>query len=263
MPVASRMRITGGRLVALLMGIPLVVAASGDAAFTLVGFYVHASEHHQVSYPGHGGAISLQTSAGSVNIVVGNGNEVGVSYTEHYQLKRPTVTSTTSGGGVQIVARCPGGLLGQNCQINYVLTVPADVSLTIHTGDGPITTTGTTGVQSYNTGDGDIRLTDVAGSVTARTGDGGIDATSLSATSLDATTGDGGISAAWTTAPTSVVAITGDGSIDVLVPGGSYRVSVVTGDGHTSSTVPDDPAASSSISAHTGNGGIRIGLTHG
>jgi hypothetical protein len=265
MPVASRLRITGGRVLAVVIGIPLVIAASGDAAFNLVGLYAHTSEHHQVSYPSQGGEISLQTSSGNVDIVVGTARDVGVSYTEHYQLKKPTVTSTTSGGGVQLVARCPGGLLGNNCEINYVLTVQANALLAIHTGDGHISSTGTNGSQSFDTGNGGVTLIDVGGAVVVRSGNGSINGTSLLATSLEATTGNGGISAAWTTAPTSVDATSGDGGIDLVVPAGSggYRVSATTGDGSTTIAIPNDPAASSSIAARTGDGGITIGYPRG
>jgi hypothetical protein len=222
MSPVPRSRLSGGRLLALTIGIPLVIAAGSEGAFTLVGLYAHASEHHGVDFPVSGGNVSLRTSSGSVTIVAGTGSEVTVSYTEHYQLKEPTVTSTATGGGVQLAAACPGGLLGSNCAVNYVITVPASMALAVHTGDGSVRSTGTTGVQSFDSGDGHISLVDVGGTVSATTGDGSID-------------------------------------ITVPVSSGPYRVSASTGDGTTHVTIPDDRSAASSIDARSGDGSVTIG----
>jgi hypothetical protein len=261
MSLSTRTPWTSGRVLAVVIGIPLALAAAGQGAFNLIGLYAHTSEHHAVSFPLGSGAISLTTGDGSVTVVVGQNDVVGVSYTEHYELKRPTVSSTTTGGGVQLVAKCPGGLLDNNCAVNYVLTVPASASMTLHTGDGTVHITGTTGVLAVDTGDGSVHLDGVSGAVTAKSGDGSIDASALRSTSVQATTGDGDVSLEWAVMPTQVDATSGDGGIHLQLPKGSgpYRVSSTTGDGSSHVTVPSDSTAKASIAAHTGDGSITIG----
>ncbi len=99
------MNATGGRIAALAVGLPFVVAAAVFGAFSMVGTFAHASERHVASYQWNGGAITLRTT-GNVTVEVGTGTQIGVTYTEHYELKKPTVTASTSNGGLQLSAAC-------------------------------------------------------------------------------------------------------------------------------------------------------------
>jgi len=254
------MQATGGRVAALAVGLPFVVGVAVVGAFTVVGDFASTSEHHVASYQWSGGTVTLRT-AGTVTVEVGTGSQVGVAYTEHYQLKKPTVTSSTASGGVQLTASCPGGIFGSNCQVNYVLTVPANAALNVHSGNGYIHVSGSAAALSLATGNGGIEFDDVTGDVVARTGDGGITGTDVGAKNVQASTGNGGVHIDWSVAPTTVVASTGDGSIHLVLPQGSgpYRTSTHTGDGSVQVTTPTDPTAAASITAKTGNGGISIG----
>jgi hypothetical protein len=219
------MRATGGRLAALAVGLPFVVAAASYGAFSMVGLFAHGSERHVASYQWQGGAIDLNTGSGTITVETGTGTQVAVTYTEHYQLKKPTVTSSVSASGLQLTAKCPGGLFTSNCAINYVLTVPATATLKLHTGDGAIS------------------------------------GTQVSSKNVQASTGDGSIRIDWSAAPTTVVTTTGDGSVHLVLPQGSgpYRTSTHTGNGSVHVTALVDSTAAASITAETGNGGITIG----
>jgi hypothetical protein len=251
---------SGGRVAALAVGLPFVVGAAIVGAFTVVGAFAQTSERHVASYQWSGGAITLHTD-GDVTVEVGTGTQVGVAYTEHYQLKKPTVTSSTSNGGVQLTATCPGGLFGSNCQINYVLTVPATATLNLHTGDGDIHLSGSSGSAALDTGDGDIEFDNVTGNVAAQSGDGDISGTQVGSTNVQVSTGDGDVQIDWSVAPTTVVATSGDGGIHLMLPQGSgpYRTSTHTGDGSAHVTSLVDSTAVASITATTGDGGISIG----
>lgn len=251
---------TGGRLAALAVGLPCVVGAAVVCAFTAVGSFAHASESHAASFQWTGGAVTLRT-AGNVTVEVGTGAQIGVTYTEHYQLKKPTVSSSTSNGGVQLTASCPGGLFGNNCTVNYVLIVPATAALDLHSGDGYIHVSGSTAALTLDSGDGAIKFDDVSGDIGARTGDGTISGTQVSSKNVQASTGDGSIHIEWTAAPTTVVTSSGDGSIHLVLPQGSgpYRTSTHTGDGSAHVTSLVDSTAAASITANTGDGSISIG----
>jgi DUF4097 and DUF4098 domain-containing protein YvlB len=252
---------TGGRVTAVAVGIPLALGVMGWQAFSMVGYMAQTSEHHEASYPWNGGEISIDVTSGSVHVVVGDSDTVGVSYTEHYQLKEPTVSATASDTGVQIKAHCPGALFSNNCEINYVLTVPSSAKMTIHSGNGGVHVSDVTGALNLDTGDGGIVLDDVSGDVQAHTGDGGVHGSALRSKSLQAHTGDGGIDLEWESAPTTVAITSGDGGVHVTVPQGSgpYRVDASSGDGGRDVSVPTDPNAAASITVHTGDGGISVG----
>lgn len=255
------MKATGGRLAALAVGLPFVVAAALYGAFTMVGLFSHGTERHVASYQWQGGAINVNTSAGTITVETGNVTQIALTYTEHYQLKKPTVTSSVSASGLQLTAKCPGGLFGSNCAINYVLTVPITAALTLHTGDGAIHVSGSTAALSLDTGDGAIEFDNVTGDVGARTGNGAISGTQVSSKNVHASTGDGSIHIDWSVAPTTVVATSGDGTIHLVVPQGSgpYATSTHTGDGSVHVSVVSDSNAASLITAETGDGSITIG----
>lgn len=252
---------TTGRITALAIGLPLVLGVVGFQAFDMVGLMAQTSEHHEATYPWHGGEIALDISSGGVTVVTGDNNTVGVSYTEHYQLKRPTVSATPAAAGLQLKARCPGALFSNNCYINYTLTVPSSAKMTIHTGNGGVRVADLTGALSVSTGAGGVNLTNVSGDLVAHTGDGGVNATGLRSSALQVHTGNGGINLQWASAPTSVSVTSGNGGVQLTVPAGSgpYRVTVSSGNGGRDVSVPTNPSASSSITVHTGNGGIRVG----
>jgi hypothetical protein len=255
------MYVSGGRVAALAVGLPFVIGAAVVGAFSVVGDMAQTSEHHAASYQWNGGAITLRTD-GNVTVEVGAGSQVAVSYTEHYQLKKPTVTSSTSDGGVQLTATCPGGILGKGlCAINYVVTVPAAAALNLHSGDGYVHVSGSTGTLALDTGNGGIEFDNVTGNVVAHTGNGGVSGTQVSSKNVQASTGNGGIHITWSDAPTTVVATTGNGGINLVVPQGSgpYRTSTHTGNGGAHVSVASDSSAASSITADSGNGGITIG----
>ncbi len=254
------MFLTNGRLAAVAVGIPLVLATAGWGAFSMVGMFAHTSEHHVAGYDWQGGEISVNTSSGSVRVQAGTGTRVEVAYTEHYELKKPTVSASTVDGGVQLSAKCPGGIFANNCDINYVITVPTSARLMLHTGNGSVRVTGISGDASIDTGNGGITLDNVSGGIVAHTGNGGIRGTQVRSTSFEAKTGNGGIRVDWAVAPTNVTATTGNGGVRLAVPIGSgpYRVSTHTGNGGVNVAVPTDPSAHDSITARTGNGGLQI-----
>jgi hypothetical protein len=255
------MVLTGGRLATLLVGLPLAIAVAAVGGFSAVGWFADASEQHSAGYDWHGGAITMRVGSGSVRIQAVAGTHVSVSYTEHYQLKRPTISATTTGGGLQLTAKCPGGLLGDNCAVNYVLSVPASAALDVHTGSGGLHVIGVTGTETLDSGDGSITLENVSGAVTAHTGNGHIGGSQLRSASVQASTGDGGIEVDWAIAPTAVVMSTGNGGVHLEVPKGSgpYRVTTHTGNGGVNVAVATDPQSTSSISVRTGDGGIDVG----
>jgi DUF4097 and DUF4098 domain-containing protein YvlB len=151
--------------------------------------------------------------------------------------------------------------VGLGCSGNVRLQVPRGTTVRLHTGDGHLTVSGTTGAVDVSSGDGGLTVSDLRGPLRLRTGDGSIEGTDLRSRSVDVHTGDGRVQLAFATAPDGIRAATGDGSLDVFVPrdGSPWRVDATTGDGSKTIDVATDPAASRRIELHTGDGPVRLG----
>jgi hypothetical protein len=151
------------------------------------------------------------------------------------------VSGASTASGVSISGHCPGGLFGQNCTINYVITVPKAAALQLRVSDGSLTVDG------------------ISGSVVAHVGDGAIHGTQLSSKSVDASVGDGSVRLEWLTGPTRVASRVGDGSVHISVPRGSGPYAIQhSGSGSSSIAVATDPAAVSTMDLHVGDGSIRV-----
>jgi Putative adhesin len=239
-PAPAGFRGTPGRVLALVIGLPLILGAVGWSAFSFVGFLARTSEHHHASYAYAGGAVAVNVNSGDVQIRAADTRAVDVEYTEHYELKRPTVRGSSTAKGVTLTGHCDGSPLGQNCQINYVITVPKQAVLQVHIGDGRLTLQG------------------VAASVTARVSDGYIHGSQLAAKSVQASVGDGNVNLQWDAAPSDVNASVGDGDVNVTVPPASGPYAIRTsGSGGSDIRVATDPAAKDLMVLHAGDGHLR------
>jgi hypothetical protein len=239
----TAMRSTPGRVVAVVIGIPMLLAGIALGAFNLAGLFAHTSENHQVSYPWHGGTLSLDADNGNVTVRSSpQASAVSVSYTEHFGLKKPVVKGRTLDSGVQLSSRCPSWLLRSGCSINYTILVPAGAKLKLATRDGS------------------VLLDGVDGSVVVNAGDGRVQASDLRSPAVDVKGGDGSVSLNWASAPETVQVSRGDGSVNLSLPAnsGPYAVAKQMGDGHSDITVAQDPKASRSIVVHMGDGSLSI-----
>lgn len=127
-----------------------------------------------------------------------------------------------------------------NHSVKVDITVPRDLSASLHTGDGPISVRGVHGSVRANTGDGPVRIEDFDGTLDAQTGDGPVN--------LRGRFEDLRIQ-------------TGDGPVDIsAMPGSKIRNSwrVQTGDGPVQFRVPQDLSAN--LDLHTGDGPIHLDL---
>jgi hypothetical protein len=234
-------RATPGRVVTIVLGLPLMLAGVAWGAFAIIGVLARTSEHHHATYPWSSGTISLEVGSGDVQIRAASTRTVGVDYTEHYEFKRPTVQAKSSGSGLSLTSHCDSGILGQNCSINYVITVPEQAALRLHLGDG------------------NVNLQGVTASVVVQAGDGDINGSKLRSASFQVSSGDGGMHLQWATAPSNVALSMGDGDIDLTVPNGSGPYAIrQSGSGGSDIKVATDPNAVAAMTLRTGDGNVRV-----
>lgn len=163
---------------------------------------------------------------------------------------------------------------GWRCQVDYEVTLPAEVPVTGDLGSGDLRVSGMRSVQAdvksgsveledisgrveVRASSGDIRLADVQGDVVVRTGSGEISGSDLRGRQLTAESGSGDVELAVSEAE-SVRVETGSGDIELTVPPGAYAVKSRTGSGEEEIEVPVDPNARQELLLSTGSGSIRV-----
>ena len=239
----TALRSTPGRIAAVAIGIPVLLAGIGQGVVSVTSLLARSSENHQVSYAWHGGTLSLDADDGTVTVRrSAKTTVVSVAFTEHFGLKRPLLKGSADASGVQLSSKCPSGLFGNDCSIDYTVLVPAGATLNLHTRDGA------------------VLLDGVDGPVTVDAGDSRVQASDLRSSKVNVSLGDGSLSLGWASAPTSVRVSMGDGSINLALPAGSgpYAISKQMGDGRSTISVADDPKAPRSISLKMGDGSISV-----
>ncbi|MGH9775052.1 MAG: DUF4097 family beta strand repeat-containing protein [Candidatus Acidiferrales bacterium] len=167
------------------------------------------------------------------------------------------ITESQNGSHVEIEIHVPNlHFSWRNHSLRLELSVPRNLDLDIHTGDGNISSDSLAGRVQLDTGDGNINANNLAGDVRLHTGDGYIEGTGF-AGSLDGDTGDGHIHIGGRF--DGLKLHTGDGSIEVRVAQDSKMTSewtLRTGDGSVTVQLPSNFNAQ--LDAHTGDGHINL-----
>lgn len=138
------------------------------------------------------------------------------------------------------------------------VTVPAEVVLSVRTGDGAIDCEPLTGQFTFESGDGAVRAHGLKGDIEVSSGDGRVILDDLDGR-LRARSGDGRITAAGRFDALDLG--TADGRVEATARKGSRVTtpwSIQTGDGSVSLRIPDDTAAL--LDARTRDGRIHVEL---
>jgi hypothetical protein len=249
----------------------LVTAAVTSAACTIDvqgdghGQGVVVREQKRVALTGMPN-VTIRTFDGSIQLRPGEGNEIFLDIERQAataaEAKELVVNVTESGGNVLIEAKRPrrsnddwihlGGWSSPS--VRMTLTVPRQLNLEVHTGDGAIDVSDLAGRVEVRTGDGPVRLQGVEGEVTVRTGDGSVVVRDVRG-SVVVSTGDGSVEMSGRFE--GLRARTGDGAISIdALPGSTMRGdwNVSSGDGGVMIRLP--PGFNADVDAHTGDGSI-------
>lgn len=234
-PVPSRTRPSRRpRRIAIFAAGALVAAGAGTAVALSGGHRVEQRETlaHPITaltVDGTGGDVTVRSGAttGTVEVV-----RRGPAPRNDGALPG----ATTWDGASTLVLRpdCSGG-----CDVDYQVTVPDGVAVTVHTGSGDIELNGTLGTISLQTGSGDIDADVSSDTVTLHTGNGDADLRLRDA-------------------PDQVTASSGSGDIDIRVPKGeTYQVTHDTGSGDVDLNVQQGQS-DHVIQVRTGSGDISV-----
>ena len=275
--MTSRLPMTPGRWVALVIGTPLALVAIGWTALTAVAFAGLGSSRVNLAVPLHGRTAAVSVDEGDISVGPGPAGQLRVHGTLHYSLIRPKLTWGRSGSTVALHARCqvPTGV----CSFDYVVAVPPAARSVVSTAAGNLTASGLAGTVTLSAGSGDIKATGISGRTTIsdQSGDitvnspagarvlimndsGDITGSGVSSRQLNAQDQSGDITVVFTKVPDLVKISDQSGNIKLVLPPGptTYRVSASTSSGQTSIGVPQSPTSQHVISATDQSGDITI-----
>ncbi len=274
--MATRLPLTRGRVTALVIGMPVVLAILGWMAFSAVALASQVSYRVNVSAPVSGQGVRLALGQADAVIRPGSVSRIQVSGKLSGSLARPEFHSHMTATGLALNARCP--VPTGNCTLDFHVTAPGgrplnvsgssgdlDVAgfrghVTVFDRSGNISASALAGAISLSSGSGDIGASGLVGSrVKLSNGSGDIDVTGLAATDVSGGENSGDIALTFSRVPRQVSIENGSGNITLVLPrGASYQVDARSLSGDVGVGVKTRPSAASVITATAGSGDISI-----
>jgi hypothetical protein len=220
-------------------------------------------------------SLVVQSYGGQVQVTSAQVARVNVTETISYDQGADSpslVTQSVSGGRLSL---SDPACTHSDCNVDFDVTVPADVTVTASTGGGQLTVSGTAGANlasdggqvlatlirgplTVNTGGGPLSLRAVSGPLRAETDGGTLIAQDIAAATATITTGGGPAMVTFATAPEKVLVSTDGGPATLAVPGGPYNLTADSGGGPQSVRIATDPTALPSITINSGGGPLRV-----
>ena len=221
-------------------------------------------------------SLTVQSNGGQVQVAAGPVSRVQVTETIMYDRPGdgppPTVAPSVSGGRLSLSDQA---CASSGCGVDFSLTVPFGVTVSVATQGGPVAVSGVAGAD-LDTGGGPARATLIGGPLTASTeggplalagvtgplradtGGGNLTAQDVAAATATITTSGGSAMVAFAAAPDSVSVSTDGGPVVLAVPGGPYAVAADSDGGPQSVAIATNPDARPTLAVTSGGGPLRI-----
>jgi hypothetical protein len=202
-------------------------------------------------------SLVVQSYGGQIQVTSAHVDRVHVTEMISYDQgtePAPVVAQSVSGGRLSL---SDPTCAHSDCNVDFDVTVPADVTVTASTGGGPLAVSGTAGANLASSG-GPMRATLIGGPLTVNSGGGPLVVQGLSAATATITTGGGSAMVSFATAPEKVSVGTDGGPATVIVPGGPYNLTANSGGGSQSVRIATDPTALPSITITSGGGSLQV-----
>jgi hypothetical protein len=276
--VTERLPMTRGRVLALVIGVPLVLALIGWTALTEVAFAGQGSYPVNLDVPASGGTAGVSVDSANITVEPGAAGQLRLTGTAHYSVVRSSVTWHRTRSGVTVASRCrfPTGV----CSADFTVAIPASARAVLSDGSGDMTLRGLTGhvsagagagnISAYGLsgtvdlgdGSGDVRGTALSGPrVTLSSGSGNISFSGLTSAHVVASDGSGDITLVFTKAPSFVHVKDASGNVTLILPPGRttlYQVNASTSSGNRLVQVPTSSLSRRVITVTDGSGDISI-----
>jgi hypothetical protein len=215
-------------------------------------------------------AVEVRSGSGDVRIRPGRGSGVSIHRTVRFHDEQtPHPGQRVEQSRLTFTDGC------HDCSIDYELTVPAEVKVTIRTSSGNadvqgvatadlgsssgnLTAAGIPGTLLAHSTSGNVTAGGIGGDTDLESTSGRITATALRGSAAHAKATSGDLRLVFATPPKGVDAQASSGNVTVRAPGGPYRTDVGTGSGDLRVSLPIDDTAPARIRAHTTSGDLTL-----
>ena len=275
--MSTPLPMTRGRLLALLLGVPIAFALIAWTGLTEVAYAGLGSYPVHLSVPVRGSTVSLSAGDADVQVTQATGNQLELNGKAQYSLIRSNVTWHSTPSGVIVSPRCH--FFVGICSFSFHAVLPAGKRAVVSAGSGNLTLRGLTGPVSGVSGSGDMQANVLAGRVSLQNGSGNITGGALSGPkvtlkagsgniafdsleSLDVvvTDGSGNITLTFSKVPARVRVSDSSGDVNVVLPPGPtrYQVNATTASGNRVVQVPQGGGPAHTITVSDGSGNVSV-----
>jgi hypothetical protein len=219
-------------------------------------------------------SLTVDDFGGQVRVTAGPVSHVQITERLSYDQagNPPAAAESVAGGRLTLRDTACGD---SACDVDFSVTVPPSVSVTVATQGGPAIVSGVARAEVSSAG-GPVWITDIPGALTVSTGGGPLTingaagplragteggmlvARGITAATASVDTGGGPAQVAFSAAPTTVTVGTDGGPVIVRVPGGPYALTADSDGGPELIGIATDPAARRSLRIASGSGPLQV-----
>jgi hypothetical protein len=274
--MSSPLPMTRGRVLALLLGVPVAFALIAWTGLTEVAYAGQGSYPVGLAVQVHRSTVSLSVGQADMQVTQAAGSTLRLTGKATYSLFRSDVTWHTARSGVVVSPQCH--FFVGNCSFSFHALLPAGKRAVLSDGSGNLTLRGLTGPVTVESGSGDVQANELTGrvslqngsgnitggalsgpKVTLRDGSGDIAIDSLESLDVVVTDGSGNIDLTFTKAPTRVKVSDSSGDVTVVLPRGvRYQVNATTDSGNRTVGVLQTTAPDHVITVTDGSGNVSV-----
>ena len=218
----KRLRLTRGRLIALIIGTPLVLVLIAGVAIIEVAHAGEGSYRVRLSIPVRAHSVEISLDSGDLHAHQATSARLQVNGIAIYSLVRSSVTSVNTRSGTSVVSRCH--FVFWICSFDYQVGVPVGTA------------------ETFSDGTGDITVTGISNSI------------------VTASDGAGNITLTFSKVPSRVMVTDAFGEVEIVLPAGLtvYHVITQAQFGKSSIGVPTSPQSKHLINVTNASGNVTI-----
>ena len=274
--MSTPLPLTRGRLLALILGVPLILAFIAWTGLTEVAYAGLGSYPVRLAVQVHGSTVNLSVGAADVQVTQAAGSTLRLTGKARYSLFRSNVTWHRTPSGVIVSPQCH--FFVGICSFSFHAVLPAGKRTVLSDGSGNLTLRGLTGPVTVGSGSGNVQANVLTGTVSLQTGSGNITGSALSGPkvtlkagsgnialgSLESlgvvvTDGSGNIDLTFTKVPTRVKVSDSSGNVNVVLPRGvRYQVNATTNSGNRTVSVLQTSAPDHVVTVTDGSGNVSV-----
>jgi hypothetical protein len=240
MSTATQTRsLSPARRAVLVIGGIFAIAVIAGGTWGLINQLGQTTDERRLTLTPTGQRLTIDAD-GDVRIDVGTGTDVQVTERIRHAIGRPRVEETSTPDGVALRGNCPW--YASNCSVDFVVTVPASISVDVDSSAGNVTVAGLAGSARLHSSAGDVRASGLRGE------------------QVEARSSAGDVTLGFDAPPTTVIAHSSAGDVEIRLPDieGGYQVHANTSAGDEKVDVANDPASGRRIDATSSAGDVTI-----